>query len=176
MDRLSPSLENVTHYDIPGHSVLLAMVAAVRHDCRRPYMLKRWSVGSQTSVFTANLGTLQHCRSTQGAYQVELERLQHRINFIIAQIGQQELGATERQSTIALQSLQDRIQSITLDKDALDRRCSAETAVGFAQTGSPEKSAKKEQPSLPASREKPLKKRPTSPWACNTASRLCASR
>ena len=137
---------------------------------------ERRSVGSQTSVFTANLGTLQQCRSTQGAYQVELERLQHRINFIIAQIGQQELGATERQSTIALQSLQDRITSITLDKDALDRRCSAETAVGFVQTGSLEKSAKKEQPSLPASREKPVKERPTSPLACNTASRLCASR
>ena len=53
----------------------------------------------------------------------------------------QEPGAAERQSTGALQNLQDRIKYITLDMDALNRSWSAETTVGFAPTGSLEKSA-----------------------------------
>ena len=43
----------------------------------------------------------------------------------------QEPGAAGRPSTDDLQSLQARIRSITRDMDALDRRCSAEFAVGL---------------------------------------------
>ena len=75
-----------------------------------------------------------------------------------------------------LQSLQDRLKFVALDMDALDRSCSAETAVSFVATGSPVKPAKKEQTSLPASLEKPIMKRPTSPLALDAASRLRASR
>ena len=64
---------------------------------------------------------------------MEVKRLQHRINIIIAHIGKEEPEATERQSTDDLQSLQDRIKSITLVVDALDCSCSAETAVAFCQ-------------------------------------------
>ena len=35
------------------------------------------SVGSQTSIFSTHLGTMQQWRSIQGAYRVGLQRLQH---------------------------------------------------------------------------------------------------
>ena len=38
--------------------------------------------GSHTSIFISDLGTLQQWRFTQGAWRVELRRLQHRFNFI----------------------------------------------------------------------------------------------
>ena len=107
---------------------------------------------------------------------MELLRLQHRINIIIAHIGKEEPGATGRQSMDDLRSLKGRIKSITLDMDALDRSCSAETEVGFVPTSSPVKPAKKGQASLSASPEKPMKKRPTSPVAFDAVSRLRASR
>ena len=106
---------------------------------------------------------------------MEVKRLQHRINFIIAHIVKEEPEATERQSTDDLQSLQDRIKSITLVVDALDRSCNAETAVGVLPTGSPEKPAKEGRTSPTASPEKLVKKKPTSPFACDAASRLRAS-
>ena len=61
-------------------------------------------------MFTADLGPVQQWRSNsiQGAYRIELQRLQHLINFIIAHSGKE---LTERQSTGALQSLQDRIKT-----------------------------------------------------------------
>ena len=60
-----------------------------------------------------------------------LRRLQHRIIFIIEDIGEDEPAAAGRWSTDDLQGLQARIRSITRDMDALGRSCSAETAMGF---------------------------------------------
>ena len=86
---------------------------------------------SQTSLFTTDLGTLQQWRSIQASYRLEIQRLQNRINFIIEDISKEEPGAAGRQSTVDLQNLQARIGSITRDMGALDRSCSAETAMGF---------------------------------------------
>ena len=69
------------------------------------------------------------------AYRLELQRLQHRINFIIEDIGKEEPNAARRQSTDDLQSLQARIRSITRDMDALGCNCSAETAMGLLPAG-----------------------------------------
>ena len=64
------------------------------------------SVGTQTSIFTTDMCAAQQWRSIQGAYQVELQRLQNRINLIITQISKQEQVATESLSTTAAQKLQ----------------------------------------------------------------------
>ena len=124
------------------------------------------SVGTQTSIFTTDMGTSQQWRSTQGAHGVELQRLQHRTNLIITQIGKLEQGATESLSTGALHGSQDRIKSITLDIDTLDRSCSAETAVGFAPTGS---SPRKKNPPFSSFTRKSLK-RQSSPLDFDTGS------
>ena len=88
-------------------------------------------LGSQTSICTADLGTLQQWRSTQAAYRADLQHLHQRINFIIEDIGKEGLAAAGRQSTDDLQELQTRIRSITRDMDALGCSCSAEAAMGL---------------------------------------------
>ena len=72
-------------------------------------------------------GTLQQWRSIHAAYRVELQRLQHRVNFIIEDIGNEEPGAAGRQSTDDLQGLHIWISSITRDMDAVGRSCSTES-------------------------------------------------
>ena len=76
-------------------------------------------------------GTLQQWRSIHAAYRVELQRLQHRVNFIIEDIGNEEPGAAGRQSTDDLQGLHIWIISITRDMDPVGRSCSAEATLGF---------------------------------------------
>ena len=82
------------------------------------------SVGSPTSIFTTDLGTLQQWRSIQPAYRLELQRLQHRIHH-------QWDGARCSRAPVSGRPAEFGIRSITLDMDALDRGCSAETAMGY---------------------------------------------
>ena len=69
------------------------------------------SVATQTANFTTDMGSLQPWRSIQAACRIELQGPQHRI------------GTTARLSTSTLQGLHDRIKSITLDMDSLNRSC-----------------------------------------------------
>ena len=142
------------------------------------------SLGSQTSIHTTDIGTLQQWRSTHGAYRVELQRLQHRIDLLTGHVGKDEPGTPERQSTDDLQSLQARIRSITCDMDAL-RSSSALTAVGFLPAGhhsNPQScslcsAGKQAAPiKITASPDKPVTKKRTSPLAFAAASRFRASR
>ena len=93
------------------------------------------SVGTHTSIFTTNMGTLQQWRSIQGALRVELHRLQHRVNFINAQVGDKKVCPPVLSKVCRTESNPSRF--------TLDRSCSAETAVGHAPPGSPEKAARK---------------------------------
>ena len=171
---------------VKGNSTRLAQLGTRSVGSQASLEVETRSVGFQSSVFTTDLGTLQQWRSVQGAYRLESQGLQHRINFIIEETGK-EPGAAERQSTDDLQSLHARIRSTTRDMDALDRSCSAESAVEFLRTGdqpsrqpcsfhsasrqaaptqttaTPEKPAKKAWTSPTASPEKPVKNRRDSP-------------
>ena len=74
------------------NSTRLAELGTRSLGLQRAFPAEIRSMRTQTSICTTDMGTLQQWRSIQGAYWVELHRLQHRINFIIAQIGFQELG------------------------------------------------------------------------------------
>ena len=91
-------------------STRLAELDTRSWDCRQPLPLKPDSWGRRHQYYD---GHGQQWLSIQGAYRVKLQRLQHRIGLIVAQIGRQEQKATERLSTSALHGLQDRIKSVT---------------------------------------------------------------
>ena len=119
-------------------------------DCRHPFSLKfgpwrRRHQYLQRTWVLCNSGVLFKERTWSHSSS-------HSINFIIAQIGKKEQEV--HRTPVHRCSPKYRIKSITLGANALDQSCSADTAVGFAPTGSSKKTAKQEQLSLPASREK----------------------
>ena len=122
------------------------------------------TVGSQTSIFTTDLGILQQWRSIQGAYLVELLRLQHRIYFIFAHIGKEEPGAAERQSTDDLQNLQDRIRSITCDTEPWTAAAAQKPQWASCQQARPINLPKRDGPRQQPRQRSRSRRGPLRPW------------
>ena len=83
--------------------------------------------GSQTSIFTTDLGTpAAMALHTSSVPAGTATLVAPNKNSIIEDIGKEEIGAAGRQSADDLQSLRGQIRSITRDMDALDHSCSAD--------------------------------------------------
>ena len=88
-------------------------------------VLPRGLVIQQNMTKLASIETrpLQQCWSIQGKYWLELQRLQHHIQQIIVQTLDPNRKLPDRAPIAALEELRDRINSISLDTNALNSSC-----------------------------------------------------
>ena len=87
------------------------------------------STATQTTHSVTDGRSLQQSRSIQGKYWLDLQRLQHSVQQIFQRTREPSRKLPARSPTAVLEQLRDRIRSISLDMDALDKSCSVETEI-----------------------------------------------